>query len=84
MISKLLSSNETETLKSVSLTGTVVVRLALFPLVLKSQRTAARLHNNLPQVQVLQLKMTEARNTGNALMGSVSTVSLLLPSFSWC
>ena len=51
-------------------TGTVCVRLIVFPLVIKSQRNAARMTNNMPQMQALQLKMTEARQTGNALMGT--------------
>lgn len=51
------------------LTGTIIVRLLVFPLVVKSQRNAARMQNNMPELQVLQMKMTEARQTGNALLG---------------
>lgn len=47
--------------------GTVVVRLLMFPLVVIAQRNGARMNNYLPQLQVLQLKMTEARQTGNQL-----------------
>jgi len=47
--------------------GTVCVRCLLFPLVILAQRNAAKMNNNMPQMQVLQLKMTEARQTGNAL-----------------
>lgn len=47
--------------------GTVVVRLMMFPLVILSQRNTAVMNNNLPEIQVLQLKMTEARQTGNQL-----------------
>lgn len=32
-----------------------------------AQRNAAKMNNNMPQMQVLQLKMTEARQTGNAI-----------------
>ncbi|XP_011547942.3 mitochondrial inner membrane protein OXA1L [Plutella xylostella] len=49
------------------LIGTVVVRLAMFPLVIMSQRNSAVMNNHLPQIQLLQLKMTEARQTGNQL-----------------
>lgn len=51
------------------LTGTIIVRLLVFPLVVKSQRNAAKMQNNMPELQVLQMKMTEARQTGNALLG---------------
>lgn len=49
------------------LIGTVFVRVAMFPLVIISQRNSALLNNNLPEVQLLQLKMTQARQTGNQL-----------------
>jgi len=44
--------------------GTLIIRICLFPLVVLSQRNAARMNNILPQMQALQLKMTEARQTG--------------------
>ncbi|XP_049828225.1 mitochondrial inner membrane protein OXA1L isoform X1 [Schistocerca gregaria] len=47
--------------------GTVVVRVLMFPLVIAAQRNSAKMNNNLPQLQVLQLKMTEARQMGNAM-----------------
>uniref|UniRef100_A0A182NMD1 Membrane insertase YidC/Oxa/ALB C-terminal domain-containing protein n=1 Tax=Anopheles dirus TaxID=7168 RepID=A0A182NMD1_9DIPT len=47
--------------------GTVVVRTLLFPLVIASQRNAAKMNNYMPQLQVLQMKMTEARQAGNAI-----------------
>lgn len=49
------------------LIGTVVVRLVMFPLVIISQRNTATMNNNLPEIQTLQLKMTQARQTGNQL-----------------
>ncbi|ODN02278.1 Mitochondrial inner membrane protein OXA1L [Orchesella cincta] len=52
------------------LTGTLIVRICLFPLVIKSQKNAARMQNNMPQLQILQAKMTEARQTGNALLSA--------------
>ncbi|KRT86216.1 hypothetical protein AMK59_2748 [Oryctes borbonicus] len=39
----------------------------MFPLVIIAQRNAARMNNYMPQLQVLQLKMTEARKMGNQL-----------------
>lgn len=39
----------------------------MFPLVIIAQRNAAKMNNYLPQMQVLQLKMTEARQTGNQI-----------------
>uniref|UniRef100_A0A023FS83 Putative cytochrome oxid n=1 Tax=Amblyomma cajennense TaxID=34607 RepID=A0A023FS83_AMBCJ len=47
--------------------STVVVKVCLLPLVLKGQRNSIHMNNNLPQMQHLQAKMTEARNTGNQL-----------------
>lgn len=47
--------------------GTVVVRTIIFPLVIMAQRNAAKLNNYMPQMQVLQMKMTEARQSGNAI-----------------
>lgn len=47
--------------------GTVVVRLLMFPLVIVSQRNTAVMNNNLPEIQLLQTKMTQARQTGNQL-----------------
>lgn len=49
------------------LIGTVVVRVVMFPLVIMSQRNAAAMNNNLPEIQLLQMKMSEARKTGNQL-----------------
>lgn len=50
--------------------GTIFVRTLIFPLVLVSQRNSAKLNNNMPQMQFIQQKMTEARQTGNALEAS--------------
>jgi YidC/Oxa1 family membrane protein insertase len=51
----------------VILCGTIAVRVVLFPLVVMAQRNGAKLSNNMPQLQHLQAKMTEARQSGNAL-----------------
>lgn len=45
--------------------GTIAVRLVLFPLVIAAQRNAAKMGNNMPQMQAIQLKMSEARLSGN-------------------
>jgi len=47
--------------------GTIVIRFAMFPLVIIAQRNAARMNNYMPQMQAIQLKMTEARQSGNQL-----------------
>lgn len=47
--------------------GTITVRTIIFPLVIMSQRNSAKMNNNLPQIQHLQNKMTEARQSGNAV-----------------
>jgi len=47
--------------------GTVFVRTVIFPLVIMSQRNSAKMNNNLPQIQLLQMKLTEARQGGNAI-----------------
>ncbi|XP_042213995.1 mitochondrial inner membrane protein OXA1L-like [Homarus americanus] len=46
---------------------TVIILTLIFPLVLMSQRNAAKMNNNMPQLQFLQMKMTEARNSGDQL-----------------
>lgn len=46
--------------------GTVCVRTIMFPLVIMSQRNSAKMNNHMPQIQGLQLKLTEARQSGNA------------------
>lgn len=47
--------------------GTICVRTLIFPLVIMAQRNGAKMNNHMPQLQVLQVKMTEARQSGNAL-----------------
>ncbi|XP_059061482.1 mitochondrial inner membrane protein OXA1L [Achroia grisella] len=49
------------------LIGTIVVRVVMFPLVILSQRNTAVMNNNLPEIQLLQVKMTQARQSGNQL-----------------
>ena len=45
--------------------------MLIFPLVIVAQRNAAKMSINLPQLQTLQLKMTEARQSGNQLEGNL-------------
>ena len=47
--------------------GVLAVRTIMFPLVVKAQQNAAKMTNNMPQLQVLQQKMTDARLSGNAI-----------------
>lgn len=49
------------------LIGTICVRTLLFPLVIMAQRNGAKLANNMPQLQHLQAKLTEARQMGNQI-----------------
>ncbi|XP_037532429.1 mitochondrial inner membrane protein OXA1L [Nematolebias whitei] len=46
-------------------TGTVLARLVMFPIIVKGQREAAKLNNVLPQVTKLTNKMNEAKQSGN-------------------
>lgn len=47
--------------------GTICVRTLLFPLVIASQRNAAQMNNHLSQMQVPQMKITEARQAGDSI-----------------
>lgn len=47
--------------------ATICIRICVFPLVIIAQRNSAKMHNSMPQMQLLQMKMTEARQTGDAL-----------------
>ena len=44
---------------------TLSLRLLLFPLVVRSQRNAAKMSRVMPKLQELQAKMTEARQRGD-------------------
>ncbi|XP_076470858.1 mitochondrial inner membrane protein OXA1L-like [Babylonia areolata] len=50
--------------------GTICVRLMMFPLVIKSQRNVAHMHNHMPTMTRLQEKFTQARQSGNAVEAS--------------
>nr|CAI5833194.1 unnamed protein product [Callosobruchus analis] len=58
--------------------GTLVIRICLFPLVIIAQRNAAKMNNYLPQMQTLQLKLTEARQSGNSLEAARYSQELML------
>ncbi|XP_028991583.1 mitochondrial inner membrane protein OXA1L [Betta splendens] len=45
--------------------GTVIARLAVFPVIVKGQREAAKLNNVLPAMTKLTNKMNEAKQSGN-------------------
>ncbi|KAK7114804.1 mitochondrial inner membrane protein OXA1L-like [Littorina saxatilis] len=47
--------------------GTICIRLMMFPLVIKSQRNVAHMHNHMPTMTRLQEKFTLARQSGNAV-----------------
>jgi YidC/Oxa1 family membrane protein insertase len=43
----------------------------MFPLVIKSQKNVINMANNMPTVQRLQEKMTEAKQRGDMLGGNI-------------
>ena len=49
--------------------GTIALRTLTFPLMVYSQKNAAVMANNMPQMQAIQQKMTQARTSGNNLEG---------------
>lgn len=46
-------------------TGTVLARILVFPLIVKGQREAAKLNNHMPQITTLTTRMNEAKRSGN-------------------
>jgi len=61
------------------LSGTTILRLLVFPLVVTSQRHTARMNNNMPQIQAYQEKMTEARLHGNPYESKLYFFLSLIP-----
>ncbi|XP_032400467.1 mitochondrial inner membrane protein OXA1L isoform X1 [Etheostoma spectabile] len=45
--------------------GTVLARLAVFPVIVKGQREAAKLNNVMPEMTKLTARMNEAKQSGN-------------------
>ena len=50
---------------AVDIAGTVLLRFVLFPMVVLGQRNAMDMHNHMPTMQRLQLRMVEARKAGD-------------------
>ncbi|KAM5194287.1 mitochondrial inner membrane protein OXA1L [Mantella aurantiaca] len=46
-------------------TGTILARILVFPLIVKGQREAAKLNNHMPQISKLTTRMNEAKQAGN-------------------
>nr|DBA22517.1 TPA: hypothetical protein GDO54_013536 [Pyxicephalus adspersus] len=46
-------------------TGTILARFMVFPLIVKGQREAAKLNNHMPQITKLTTRMNEAKQAGN-------------------
>lgn len=45
--------------------GTIIARSAVFPVIVKGQREAAKLNNVMPQMSKLTSRMNEAKQSGN-------------------
>lgn len=45
----------------------VIVRVLMFPLVIQTQKNAAKLHNVMPEMLRLQEEMQAARSSGNEI-----------------
>ncbi|XP_077357561.1 mitochondrial inner membrane protein OXA1L isoform X2 [Festucalex cinctus] len=58
--------------------GTVVARLAVFPVIVKGQREAAKLNNVMPEMTRLSSRMTEAKHSGNQFEFSKAYTDLTL------
>ncbi|XP_029849798.3 mitochondrial inner membrane protein OXA1L isoform X2 [Ixodes scapularis] len=58
--------------------GTVVVKLLVFPAILKGQKNTIHMNNHLPQMQVLQAKLSEARSCGNQMEAARYANELML------
>ena len=53
------------------LTGTVIVRLAIFPLFVFVQRNMVIMNNHMPTVQKLQDQFSKARRRGDLIEGQL-------------
>ncbi|XP_070810897.1 mitochondrial inner membrane protein OXA1L-like [Pituophis catenifer annectens] len=56
--------------------GTVFIRCLVFPLIVKSQRDAIKLNNQVPQINALTARISEAKKTGNRLQFSQAIMDL--------
>jgi len=52
-------------------TGTVILRMALFPVVIMIQKNMVIMNNHMPTVQKLQEQFTKARRRGDMLEGEL-------------
>lgn len=68
--------------------GTVLARLAVFPVIVKGQREAAKLNNVLPEMTKLTNRMNEAKQSGNKFdckyLTPLSMLHLSLQSLHRC
>ncbi|CAI9575685.1 unnamed protein product [Staurois parvus] len=46
-------------------TGTILARIMIFPLIVKGQKEAAKLNNHMPHMNKLTTRMNEAKHSGN-------------------
>ncbi|XP_068164207.1 mitochondrial inner membrane protein OXA1L isoform X2 [Antennarius striatus] len=58
--------------------GTVLARLLMFPITVKSQRMAAKMNNIHPEMQKLNAKLNEAKYSGNTFEFSKASTDLTL------
>ncbi|XP_028285015.1 mitochondrial inner membrane protein OXA1L isoform X2 [Parambassis ranga] len=58
--------------------GTVLARVAVFPVIVKGQREAAKLNNVLPEMTKLTTRMNEAKQSGNKFEFSKAYTELSL------
>jgi len=64
--------------------GTICLRFCLFPMVILGQRNAAEMHNHMPTIQRLQLRMLEARKAGDVKASRfISVLFLLMIAAGW-
>ncbi|XP_041436126.1 mitochondrial inner membrane protein OXA1L-like isoform X2 [Xenopus laevis] len=59
-------------------TGTVLARILVFPLIVKGQREAAKLNNHMPQISSITNRINEAKQSGNKFQFSKAYSDLTL------
>ncbi|XP_051573965.1 mitochondrial inner membrane protein OXA1L-like isoform X1 [Myxocyprinus asiaticus] len=58
--------------------GTIIARCAVFPVIVKGQREAAKLNNVLPEMTELTNRMNEAKQSGNKFEFSKAYTNLMM------
>ncbi|XP_051983269.1 mitochondrial inner membrane protein OXA1L-like [Xyrauchen texanus] len=58
--------------------GTIIARCAVFPVIVKGQREAAKLNNVLPEMTELTNRMNEAKQSGNTFEFSKAYTNLMM------